>query len=49
MAVSLAVTEIFSVKEWCDLENWVRGHSRSMKMEPFDNNNNNIYKQRSLK
>ena len=25
MAVSLAVCEIFSVKEWCDLENRVRG------------------------
>jgi len=24
MAVSLAVCEIFSVKEWRDLENWVR-------------------------
>jgi len=24
MAVSLAVCEIFSVKEWCDFENWVR-------------------------
>jgi len=24
MAVSVAVCEIFSVKEWCDLENWVK-------------------------
>jgi len=24
MAVSVAVCEIFSVKEWCDLENMVR-------------------------
>jgi len=36
MAVSVAVCEIFSVKEWCDLENQVRGHSRSLKMAPFD-------------
>jgi len=27
MAVSVAVCEIFSVKEWCDLENQVRGRS----------------------
>jgi len=26
MAVSVAVCEIFSVKEWCDLENRVQGH-----------------------
>jgi len=31
-----AVCEIFSVKEWRDLENQVRGHSRSLKMAPFD-------------
>jgi len=30
------VYEIFSVKEWRDLENWVRGCSRSLKMAPFD-------------
>jgi len=36
MAVSVAVCEIFSVKEWCDLENQVRGRSRSLKMAPFD-------------
>jgi len=27
MAVSVAVCEIFNVKEWRDLENQVRGHS----------------------
>ena len=27
---------IFSLKEWCDLENQVGGHSRSLKMAPFD-------------
>ena len=36
MAVSVAVCEIFSVKEWRDLENHVRGRSRSLKMAPFD-------------
>ena len=36
MAVSVAVCEIFSVKEWPDLANQVRGRSRSLKMVPFD-------------
>ena len=36
MAVSVAVCEIFSVKEWCDLENGVRVRSRSLEMTPFD-------------
>jgi len=36
MPVSLAISEIFSVKEWRDLENQVRGRSRSLKMAPFD-------------
>jgi len=36
MAVSVAVREIFSVKEWRDLENQVRGRSRLLKMAPFD-------------
>ena len=35
VAVSVAVCEIFSVKKWCDLENQVRGRSRSLKMAPF--------------
>jgi len=34
--ISVAVCEIFSVKEWRDLENQVRGRSRSLKMSPFD-------------
>ena len=34
--VSVAVCEIFNVKEWRDLENQVRGRSRSLKMAPFD-------------
>ena len=36
MAVSVAVGEIFSVKEWRDLEKQVRGLSRSLKMARFD-------------
>ena len=36
MAVSVAVCEIFSVKEWPDLENRVRGRSKSLKIAPFD-------------
>ena len=35
MAGSVAVCEIFSVKA-CDLGNWVKGRSRSLKMAPFD-------------
>ena len=33
MAVSVAVCEIFSVKEWCDLENRFRVCSRSLKWQ----------------
>ena len=36
MAVTVAVCEIFNVKEWRDLENQVRGRSRSLKIAPFD-------------
>ena len=36
MAVSIAVCEIFSVEEWRDLKNQVRGRSRSLKMALFD-------------
>jgi len=36
VAVSVAVCEIFSVNEWCDVKNQVRGRSRSLKMVPFD-------------
>ena len=32
VAVSVAVCEIFNVKEWRDLENQVRGRLRSLKM-----------------
>jgi len=36
MAVSVAVCEIFSVKEWRDLEKQVRDRSLSLKVAPFD-------------
>ena len=36
MAVSVAVCMLFGVKEWRDLENRVRGHSRSSKLVPFE-------------
>ena len=35
-AVSVAVCEIFSVKEWCDFENRVWFRLRSLEMAPFD-------------
>ena len=43
MAVSLAISEIFSVKEWRDLEKQVRGRSRSLKMVPFDRPHVTLY------
>jgi len=36
VAVSVAVYEILSVKEWRDIKNQVKGCSRSLKMAPFD-------------
>jgi len=36
MAVSLAISKIFNVKEWPDLEIWVWGSSRSLKIVPLD-------------
>ena len=36
MAVCLAISEIFSVKEWPGLEIWVWGRSRSLKMVWID-------------
>jgi len=43
MAVSVAVCEIFSTKEWCDLENRVRVRSRSLEMAPFDRSHTSFY------
>jgi len=36
IAVSLAVSRIFSIKKWPDLEIWDWGRSRSFKMSRFD-------------
>ena len=36
VAVSVAVSEIFSVKECRDLEIGAKGHLRSLEMVPFD-------------
>ena len=36
VAVFVAICEIFGVKEWHNLENQVRGRSRSLTMAPFD-------------
>jgi len=36
MVVSLAISEILSIKEWPDLEIWVWGRSRSFTMARFD-------------
>ena len=43
MAVSVAVCDIFSIKEWCDLENWVMVCSRSLEMAPFDRPHTSSY------
>jgi len=43
VAVSVAVCEIFSIKKWRDLENQVRGRSRSLKMAPFDRPHTTFY------
>jgi len=32
----LVVVELFDVEYYCDLEMWVRGHSRSLKVVPFE-------------
>jgi len=36
MAVSAAILEIFSIKEWPDLEIWVSGPAMSLRMARFD-------------
>jgi len=43
MAASVAVCEILSVKEWCDLENKVRVRSRSLEMAQFDRPHTSSY------
>ena len=43
MAVSVTVCEVFSVKEWCDLENGVKVRSRSLEMAPFGRSHTSSY------
>jgi len=43
MTVSAIILEIFSVKEYPDLENRVRVHSRSLEMTPFDRSRMSSY------
>jgi len=43
VAVSVAVFEMFSVKEWCEIENMVRVRSRSLEMAPFDRSHRSSY------
>ena len=43
MAVYVAVCEIFSVKEWCELEKGVRVPSRSLELAPFDRSHTSSY------
>ena len=43
VAVSVAVCEMFNVKEWRDPENQIRGRSRSLKMAPFDRPYETLY------
>jgi len=42
MAVSVAVCEIYSVKEWCDFENRVRIRSRSLEVAPIDRSHTSL-------
>jgi len=43
MAVYVAVCELFSVKEWCDLENKVRIRPKSLEMAPFERSHTSSY------
>jgi len=43
MAVSVAVCETFSVKDWCDLEIRVRVPSRSLEMALLDRSHTSSY------
>jgi len=36
MRLSYTVIDTFSIEYWRDLEIWVRGHSRSLKMVPIE-------------
>jgi len=41
--VTVAVCEIFSVRDWCDLENRVTVRSRSLEMAPFERSHTSSY------
>ena len=41
--VTAAVCQIFSVKQWCDLENRVMFRSRLLEMVPFDRSHTSFY------
>jgi len=43
VVVSVAICEIFNVKEWRDLENQVRIRSRSLEMAPFYRSHTSSY------
>ena len=43
VAVSVAVREIYSVKQWFDIRNRVRVCSRSLEMAPFDRSHMSSY------
>jgi len=43
MSVCRTVYEIFSIKEWRNLETGGRGRSRSLKMVPFDRSYTTFY------
>ena len=43
MTVCLAISEIFNVKEWRDLENQVWTRSRSLRMVPFNRPYTTVY------
>jgi len=42
MAVPVAICDIFSVKEWPDLENLVRVRSRLLEMAPIDRSHTSL-------
>jgi len=42
-SLSRTISEMFGIKWWHDLELWVRSHSRSLEMAPFDRPNTNSY------
>jgi len=44
IAVYLAISQIFSIKQWHDLEICVWGRSRSFKMAPFDRPRTTFYR-----